>query len=148
MIIDNWENCLLYTPLIANFDKAIEFAKTLVELPAGRYEADHGIYALVQENVTCDIGESPFECHRNYIDIQWVIDGCESIEWTNKDLLEVESDYQAEKDIELRRGFGQPLHVCKDQFYIMFPQDAHKCCGNVDGKAYHYKKIVLKLLNV
>lgn len=145
MIVDEIKNYQFYSSLIANLEEGMSFAQTLISLPEGRYEAEHGIFALVQENMTTDIADNHFECHQKYLDVQIIVDGCEEIEWTNSERLEVSIPYQAEKDLELYKGAGQAITILKDQFYIMYPQDAHKCCGHVNGKIYAYKKIVLKL---
>lgn len=145
MIVDEIKNYEMYASLINNLEEGMNFAQTLIPLPEGRYEAEHGIFALVQENMTTDITDNHFESHQKYLDVQIVVDGCEEIAWANRKRLEVETPYQPEKDLELYKGAGQAITVLKDQFYIMYPQDAHKCCGNVDGKGYAYKKIVLKL---
>jgi YhcH/YjgK/YiaL family protein len=146
MIIDNWENRFLYADLIPFYREGIAFAESLVELPAGRYESEHGIFALVQTGMTADISEQPFECHRNYIDLQWVCEGEESLEWTNLNNTTGHTPYVP--DVELVAGQGDVICIAQNQFYIMFPQDAHKCCGNVGTDrrtSCSYKKIVLKL---
>ncbi len=146
MIIDNWENRFAYASLVPFYKEGIAFAEKLIHFPAGRYESEHGIFALVQIGTTTDITENSFECHRKYIDLQWVCDGEESVEWTNLKNTEVSEAYVF--DVEMLKGKGETINVGKDQFYIMLPQDAHKCCGNAgsDGNTpCFYKKIVLKI---
>lgn len=89
MIVDEIKNYEMYASLINNLEEGMNFAQTLIPLPEGRYEAEHGIFALVQENMTTDITDNHFESHQKYLDVQIVVDGCEEIAWANKKRLAV-----------------------------------------------------------
>ena len=51
------------------------FVNTLLDKPEGRYEAEHGIYAMVQIGITSDIGKDRMETHEKYLDVQMVFEG-------------------------------------------------------------------------
>lgn len=145
MIIDKWKNVDSYFSLHPLMEEGVRFAETLMNCPAGRYEKEQGIFALVQAGETTDIKSEPMECHRNFLDIQIVVLGKESMEWTDIEETVESTFYNPEKDVELRMGEGRRITVSEGEFYIMFPQDCHKCCGNDAGNQFSYHKIVLKL---
>lgn len=145
MIIDEWNNRQSYATLLKYLTEGIEFADSLMEGPVGKYEAEHGIFALVQEGMTTDLDNNLMECHREYVDVQLVVNGIESIEYADKMSLNLNAPYNKEMDVELFGGSGERKIVTSGQFYILFPQDVHKCCGMVDGTSCRYKKIVLKI---
>lgn len=145
MVIDKWKNNSSYFALHPRMQEGMQFANSLTELPAGRYEQEHGIFALVQVGETIDITSNPMECHHRFLDIQIVISGKETIEWEEVGETKKETSYDNKKDVELRSGKGRKLTVSEGEFYIMFPQDCHKCCGNDNDRQFSYRKIVLKL---
>lgn len=148
MIIDEWSNRHKFETLLTYFPDGIAFAESLMDAPAGRYEAKHGIFALVQEGMTTDLDHSLMECHRDYVDVQLVVSGSERIETAGETSLQIHTPYNKDKDVALFSGSGQGITVTGGQFYMLFPQDVHKCCGMVDGEPGRYKKIVLKIPNV
>lgn len=145
MILDYYKNYELYTALVPNLAEGMAFVQTLLDKPEGRYESAHGIYAMVQEGVTSDISDDRIETHEKYLDVQMVFEGEELFEWEEASQLEAETDYDPETDFKFYRGSGKQIHATKGMFYILFPQDAHKCRGKVREAGEAYRKIVLKL---
>ncbi|MFT4104780.1 MAG: YhcH/YjgK/YiaL family protein [Lacrimispora sp.] len=145
MFIDEWNNRQSYVTTLKYLTEGIKFADSLMEAPVGRYEAGHGIFALVQEGMTADLDKNLMECHRKYVDVQLVIDGMESIEYADRMSLSLNTSYNEEVDVELFSGSGERKIVTSGQFYILLPRDVHKCCGMVNGVSCHYKKLVLKI---
>ena len=83
MIFDHVKNCEQYYSLHKNFEKAFDFIKRAVaeNLPVGKYEIDgKDLYASVQEYQAKAPEDGKFEGHRNYIDIQYIVSGIETIE--------------------------------------------------------------------
>ena len=145
MILDLIKNYKMYAPLVQNLEEAMEFADTLSDQPAGRYEGKNGIYAMVQTGKTSDISGDRIETHEKYLDVQMVLEGQEIFEWEEASQLEAETDYDPETDFKFYKGSGKKYLATAGMFYILFPQDAHKCRGKVSGEGDYYRKIVLKL---
>ena len=135
----------MYVPIVPGLEEGMKFVNTLLDKPAGRYDAEGGMYANVQEGDTYDISGDKIETHRRYLDVQIVFAGQEIFEWEEASALEILEEYDEETDFIFYKGSGKKIHATEGMFYILFPQDAHKCRGMVDGKPEHYRKIVLKL---
>ena len=143
MIIDYIKNSSDYYDVLPGFQEGMEFALSLREKSAGRYEKGE-MFAMVQEGVTENLEDGNFEAHKNYVDVQIVVDGEELVEWEDvSNLLEV-TPYNPQKDVAFSKGKGQIVNVKKDMFYLVFPHDAHKPCRHNEIPTI-YKKIVLKL---
>lgn len=145
MIIDYLKNYKDYTALVPNLEEGMQFVNTLLDKPAGRYEGEHGIYANVQEGMTYDITEDRIETHEKYLDVQMVFAGQEIFQWEGSSKLEVLEEYDPETDFKFYKGEGKKILATEGMFYILFPEDAHKCRGKVNEEGEAYRKIVLKL---
>lgn len=75
MILDYMKNYRMYNSLVSNLEEGMTFVNTLLDKPEGRYEAEHGIYAMVQIGITSDIGKDRMETHEKYLDVQMVFEG-------------------------------------------------------------------------
>ena len=75
MILDYMKNYRMYNSLVSNLEEGMTFVNTLLDKPEGRYEAEHGIYAMVQIGITSDIGKDRMETHEKYLDVQMVFQG-------------------------------------------------------------------------
>ncbi len=145
MILDYLENYEKYEKMLPNLRKGMELVRSVEDSPVGSYDGEDGIYAMVQEGVTADISGNKFETHKKYLDVQIVMEGCECIQWENASRLDISDEYNPDADLKLYRGNGKNITISEGMFYILFPEDAHKCCGKADAQGGHYRKIVLKL---
>ena len=145
MILDYMKNYRMYNSLVSNLEEGMTFVSTLLDKLEGRYEAEHGIYAMVQIGVTSDIGKDRMETHEKYLDVQMVFEGRETFEWEEASELEAETEYDPETDFKFYTGGGKKILATEGMFYILFPQDAHRCRGMAGKEGEKYRKIVLKL---
>lgn len=143
MIIDVERNRGLYYGALPELEEGFGFIDSLKEKPPGRYEKGD-MYALVQEGVTKPAGELRLEAHKKYIDVQYMAEGFEVMEWANSEGLKEAAPYDSGKDIVFYNGEGMACRVSPGMFYIVFPEDAHKPCGYTE-KETSYRKIVLKI---
>jgi YhcH/YjgK/YiaL family protein len=147
MILDTIKNKDLYTALSPRIKTAFHFlAETDFSLLApGRYDIDgSNIYALVQEYETIVKEQGKWECHKNYIDIQYVLSGTEQIGYANLEGMKIQTEYNPEQDIAFLSGNGDYLTVGKDAYCIFFPNDAHQPKIAVD-KPENVRKVVIKI---
>ena len=147
MVFDNLKNCELYYGLHPRFQEAFDFIKRAIaeNLEAGKYEIDGSdVYASVSEYDT-KTGETVYEAHKDYVDIQYIISGHENIYWKNIKDCTVTTDYNAEKDCALLTAENPViLDMKKGNFAILFPDDVH-APGRATGEVSHVKKIVVKV---
>lgn len=131
--------------------EVIAFLKQLsAETPAGRYEIKDGIYANIDEYITKNHENCDLEAHKKYADIQLLLSGNERIDFTNIDMLEVKTPYDASRDVMF---FNLPdkvntLYLKPGNFALFYPEDAHRPQMNSSKVACKVKKVVVKILVV
>lgn len=150
MIFDSLEHARLYEPLHPAFGQAFDFLrKSMEQTPApGRYEIDGDrIYAMVQTYASRPAEEVPWEAHRKYIDIQFMLSGRERIGCADVKAMTDPDAYSPDKDAQLAGGASAPayLPMTRGSFVILYPQDAHQPACR-DGEASDVVKIVVKVL--
>lgn len=112
------------------FKKAFDWLEktNLENLEPGVYKIDDdNVFAEVQEYVTKEFEECPFESHTKYYDIQYMVKGCEKLGYADK-LGSVSYGYNKDRDLEL---YETPTRyssiVLKDnEFAIVSPNDLHQ----------------------
>ena len=150
MIFDSLEHARLYGPLHPAFEQAFGFLeKSMQQTPApGRYEIDGDrIYAMVQTYVTHPVEDVPWEAHRRYIDIQFMLSGRERIGCADVKAMRNPEAYSPDKDAQLAGSVADSayLPMTRGAFVILYPQDAHQPACR-DGEASEVIKIVVKVL--
>lgn len=148
MIVDTLKNSDQYRNTHNGFSESFDFLKKAIEenLPVGRYEIDGDrVFAFIQEYISKE--ESSFEAHKNYIDIQFIVEGTEVIYAADISDLGVKCEYSAEKDIMLLDDCekSSKLVLEKGEYGIFFPWDAHKPGLCFEGNPDNVKKIVVKV---
>lgn len=145
MIIDRIENAALYYPLHPKFKQAFDYIAQIDihTLPVGRHDIDDGMYVLVQEYTTKQKGEGKWEAHRRYIDLQYVVQGAESMGYANIHHLQ-QGEYIPEKDFLPLFGEGNQVELKSGCFVLLFPEDAHMPSMAL-GESKPARKIVLKI---
>jgi YhcH/YjgK/YiaL family protein len=130
VIIDTLSNVDKYFSLNPRFAAAFSYlGKPLVRrMDSVREELDGDrLIALVSRKIGKQQNEAKLEVHRKYIDIQFVLQGIDTMGWKPaSDCSEVLAPYDEEKDI----GFfaDEPSMWCTvhaGSYAIFFPEDAH-----------------------
>lgn len=145
MIIGNIKNISAYKGLSGGIDKAIDFVlNASPDIAEGKHEIDgKNVYASVVTKDTKPLEEAKFEAHREYLDLQFILDGGEVMGYAPADTMTESVAYNPEKDILFLKGDGSFIDVNKGDFYIVHPFDAHAPgLGKVPGK---FKKIIVKI---
>ena len=148
MIMDSLANLTHYTGISAAIDKAISFLgdSNIEELETGRIDIDGDrVFALVQSYDTRSADSFPFEAHRNYIDLQLLVSGTETMLWAPVETLPVSEAYDPDKDAAFYNdGTHAPLSMESGWFCIFFPWDAHKPGCRSGSRSETVRKIVVK----
>jgi YhcH/YjgK/YiaL family protein len=148
MIFDTIKNSQQYAAISPRIKTSFDYlAKTdFSKIEAGRYELDgSNIFALVQVYDSIPKEQGKWECHKNYIDIQYIVEGVELIGFAIAENMKVITEYNPEKDIAFLTGEGDFMTLEKNSYGIFFPQDAHMpkvAKGNIPA---HVKKVVIKI---
>ena len=151
MILDLAANLDFYRNLgiEGRYAKAVDFLKShvLKTLENGKYEIDgKNVYANVMEYDTIPWEEASYEAHKDYTDIQYIIEGREVMTYAPVDQLTASAPYNEEKDVikfdNSVAGLRAAVHG--GEFMIFNPWDGHKPKA-ADGMPSHVKKIVVKI---
>ncbi|MGN6163479.1 MAG: YhcH/YjgK/YiaL family protein [Flavisolibacter sp.] len=129
------------------WDKAFAFLKAhdLRTLASGKYEIDgENVFASVTESPSKDFDKTNWESHRNYVDLQYVIDGKELIGVNPVAKSTVTHPYDEKKDAANYTADGKIYEATPGTFFIFFPTDAHRPNITPGGNKV-VKKLVIKV---
>jgi YhcH/YjgK/YiaL family protein len=149
MIIDTIKNYETYISIHPLFKRGFEYLLNtdFNNLADGRHEIEGDkLFALMQTYDTKSESELRYEAHKKYIDIQFMISGNESFFHADTSYCDIIEMYSDETDVAFYKADGILYQVLEKQFYILFPQDAHKPCMHYNNKVQSVKKVVLKVL--
>ncbi len=137
MIIDKIENIILYKGILPQLDEAIDLACTVnAQQEAGKYEINDKIFYTINKLEPKKREEKLFETHKEYIDLQLILDGDEIAGFANITDCVVCNEYDPSQDAALYSDTEKSMfcHMQKGWFYIVFPQDAHMPCCKANSK--------------
>ncbi len=147
MIIDRVEYYKSY-PYGSAWDTAFTFLGTITpSAEETKYEIQgDDIYAIIATYNTK--GFHKFEAHREYVDIQCLLEGQEVVESTTLNGLTVDTPYDPEKDVALYVNTDSHKtisHLVPGIFIAFFPHDAHMPGVSVGDSPMFVKKVVVKI---
>ena len=134
MIYGNIENKDTFDQLLGKkvWDKAFNFLLTLPENPPlGITKLDgDDMFVNVMKYDTLPRGECQFETHIKYIDLQYTIAGCESMDVINRGQLDPKDSYDAGRDLQFYKDPGvidcSNIVMNPKNFVILLPHEAHR----------------------
>ena len=148
MIAGHISECERYYSVNPHFKEAFEILKEFTSDFYQNYKSDD-VIINVSDSVTSDLSNGgtlkPFEAHRNYIDIHYVIDGEECLGYSNIKDLTPTTEYKVDGDYQLYEGVINRIILRKGDFCIVFPEDAHIPCMNTD-REHTVKRCVVKII--
>jgi YhcH/YjgK/YiaL family protein len=129
MILDRIENASMYRALGPAIAAALDYLRQtdFSQVPDGRHELDGDrLFSIVQHYRTKPLAEAIWEAHRQYIDVQYVVQGAERMGYASlRDDLPVRQPYDAQKDAVFYDAQGDFLEVRAGSFVIFTPHDIH-----------------------
>ena len=144
MIKDSINNAETYYKISEKLREGFEWIKNndLVNMPDGKYKISESIYANLQSYITKD--NAPYEAHRDYIDIQYMVQGEELSGVTNYSNCQTTEKYNKEKDIEFLACNKKEefFKISEGEFFVFFPHDAHKPAIKINANKNVNKVIV------
>ncbi|MFI3175208.1 MAG: YhcH/YjgK/YiaL family protein, partial [Bacillota bacterium] len=149
MIFDHISNKNLYRSF-PELHSVLEYLSGLAdqELPAPNTTlVPDEVYGNPVTLTTKPEAERDYEAHRNYIDVHYIIDGCEKIALTDIANLTTKIPYAAENDVEFFEN--APMEATfilqKGHFLLCHPHEAHKV-GIMNDAPCDVKKAVCQML--
>jgi YhcH/YjgK/YiaL family protein len=154
MIVDKLANSRKYYTDNSYYIMAIKFIEDSVfnkNIEDGDYQiAGDDVFARVMSYPLKSRDKVKYEAHKKYIDIQAAILGSEGIEWSPLDLLESDSIYDANNDVQFFKNPENSLvkiNVIPGSFAMFFPEDGHMPQLFTSDNNSDVKKIVVKIRN-
>lgn len=151
MIFDSLKNFSKYSVFTEDTTKKIVdfLAKADMNLPIGRNEIDGDkLFASVQSYTTRDLEASVYEVHHEFVDIQLILAGEESLYYTTDEDVKVTKEYASEGDCALfafKKETATMLNLQLGDFAIFLPYELHMpCVDSLNGKK-EIRKIVVKI---
>ena len=147
MIIDTLQNASKYFSVHPSFEKAFEYINQTdwSKTEVGKYDIADGLKAILTNGPgkTKEASIAKFECHNKNIDIQFCINGNETIGWKPRQNCIIENGgYNEEKDVQYYGDAPDMYFQLTDgQFAIFFPEDVH---APMIGEG-EIKKLVIKV---
>ncbi len=148
MIKDSVQNISLYAGLSGGLSQALSylasvsadgFKEETVEISGKDVYAMHQVYATESEEGRL------YENHKVYIDVQFVLEGAETIRVTDVRDLNPTTDYVTDSDARLYElDDGTDVKLGAGDFVILYPHDAH-VPKLMTGSPDDVKKIVVKV---
>lgn len=147
MIIDRVEYYTCY-PYGSAWNTAFDFLDSITSSAVEKKYEIQGdeIYAIIASYNTRE--PHKFEAHREYVDIQCLLEGQEIIESTALNGLTVEIPYDSEKDVEfyVKTDSCRIIsHLIPGIFTAFFLHDAHMPGISVGVSPEFVKKVVVKI---
>lgn len=150
MIVTDLEHIEHQVPMTPALQKAIAFLRRhdIANLPDGKAEIyGDRVFAIVQRYETAAADAPKFECHRKYIDVQFIGSGEETIGWAPGESMTITEAYNADKDVcfgKVAAGKWTPVRLGAGQCAVLWPEDGHAPKLSVDAPCA-VMKIVVKV---
>lgn len=150
MIVANLKSpeLALYAGLNKYFGEAFDIAKkACANIPQnGKYEVDgDACYYMIQSYDAKSPFDAQFESHRDYIDIQVVLDGEEIIRFESAEKLSLSKEYTPDCELFAMNKDYDSVRLCKGDMTIIFPGEPHAPGVFAEGTDGHVRKLVVKI---
>jgi YhcH/YjgK/YiaL family protein len=129
------------------WDKAFAFLSDskLATMAPGKYPIDgDNAYAMISISPPKKLEDVKWESHKKYIDLHYVVAGKVKLGMASIATAKVTEPYSEARDAANYAVDGKYLTATPKEFFLFFPQDAHRPDIKIDG-ADSLKKLVIKI---
>ena len=144
MIVCPWKDIGRYAAVIPGLKEAIAAVAELTDLTPRTIPLSGANKILVQEGTTKPAEGQLLEAHRAFLDIQYILEGGETVGWAPIEKLTLDGEFNTVKDKGMYAGECDFMDIRAGYCYVVFPEDAHMP-GSHLTEARQYKKLVIKL---
>lgn len=147
MIYDVLDHVSWYRGISEQLDEALDILTHVdfESLEPGSYQVNDKVYYNVMQPDLHPWEETAWECHREYLDIQYALEQGEKIAVCPIEKVGGWSEYDKEGDFSISKEDAPfvALPMGEGHFAVLFPGDAHRPCWGTGEKK---KKVVIKVL--
>ena len=104
MIVCPWKDLGRYAAIIPGLEEALKAVEELTDLTPRTVPLSGGNKILVQQGTTKPVEGQLLEAHREYLDIQYIITGSETVGWAPLETLTLSGEFNTQKDKGMYAG--------------------------------------------
>lgn len=125
MIVCPFKELKRYAAVIPGLEEAMEAMAAVTDFTPRTIPLSGTNRVIIQSYSTKLPAEGRPEAHREFLDIQYVVQGEECVGWANVDTLTPDGDFVTDSDIGFYTGHVDLLRIGAGSCYVVFPEDAH-----------------------
>ena len=125
MIVCPFHELKRYAAVIPGLEEAMETIAAVTDLTPRTIPLSGNNRVIIQTYTSKLPAEGKIEAHREFLDIQYVVEGEECVGWANVDTLTPAGDFNTDSDIGFYTGHADLMRVGAGNCYVVFPEDAH-----------------------
>ena len=144
MIVCPFKDIKRYEAVIPGLAEAMAEIEKLTDLTPRTIPLSGRNKILVQANTTKAAEGQLLEAHREFLDIQYILKGGETVGWAPIEQLTLDGEFNTTKDAGMYAGECDFMDIRAGYCYVVFPEDGHMP-GSHLTTAKQYKKLVIKL---
>ena len=144
MIVCPWKDLGRYAPIIPGLEEAMKAVAEITDWTPRTIPLSGGNKILVQEAVTKPAEGKLCEAHREYLDIQYLVEGEEVVGWAPLETLTLDGEFNTAKDKGMYAGPVDYMRIATGYCYVVYPEDAHMPGVHLD-QPHNIRKLVVKL---
>ncbi len=133
-----------YAAIIPGVEEAVAAIGTVTDLEPHVVPLSGDNKIIVQAYNTKPVSEGRPECHRKFLDVQYIVEGEECVGWADIADLTPDGDFDEANDIGFFTGKTDLVRVGAGFCYVVFPEDAHMP-GIAVAESKPCRKMVIKL---
>ena len=111
MIVCPWKDLKRYSAVIPGLEEAMQAVEALESFEPATYPLSGSNKILVQKVTTKAWETSLLEAHREFLDVQYILEGNEVMGWAPVDTLTPTEEYNAAKDKCMYAGANAPMAI-------------------------------------
>lgn len=144
MIVCPFKDLNRYAPIIPGLEEALKAVAEITDWTPRTIPLSGENKILVQEGTTKSAEGKLTEAHREFLDIQYVVEGEELVGWAPLDALTLDGEFNTAKDKGMYAGPVDYVRISAGNCYVVYPEDAHMPSVHLD-EPHNERKLVIKL---
>ena len=125
MIVCPFKELGRYAAVIPGLEEAMKAMAAVTDLTPRTIPLSGNNRIMIQSYTTKPAEQGRPEAHREFLDIQYVVEGAECVGWANVDTLTLDGEFNTDSDIGFYTGHVDLLRIGAGNCYVVFPEDAH-----------------------
>ena len=144
MIVCPFKDLNRYAAILPGLEEVLQAVAEMTDFTPRTIPLSGSNKILVQQGTTKDAATQQVEAHRDFLDIQYLVKGGETMGWAPIEALTPADEYNAAKDKAMYTGHVDFIPIAEGYCYVVFPEDGHMPGVHLDAPK-NYTKLVVKL---